>query len=387
MKPGASLWHLYGFPLLLIAACMLTAVGLFRAGATDFLTFTQSGRQLLAGGDAYFPFVPHRGPNLNPPWIVMLMAPLSALPYRAGLAVWSAISLVCLMASAILIARTIAPGQSVAIACAVLVTQAAFSNLGLGQVAWPLMLLMTMAWRADRSDRPVACGLALGLAAAWKPFLLVFLPYLVWRRAWRTLLAMTVAMALTIVVGLFGVGVSGYRSWFAALQLVQWEGLPLNASVRAVLTRILMVSEMTELRTTPIVVAPAWRDVAWLAVSSVIAAVTVIRIMVKREIDRAWAGLGLMALLISPLGWVHYVPVVTGPVLAVLLAAGRPTFRLAIAGWLLLCVPFMWLKSTAFGPWLTATVASSYAWGVLILLAAVLASRSSSVPNQPSASV
>jgi hypothetical protein len=170
---GRSFWNLYGLPLVMVAASIVTIVAVARrpdAGATDFKTFYQSSRQYLAGTDPYVPFDPNRGPNLNPPWVVAVMAQLGRAPLPVAAGVWWAVSFVCLFAAIALIARAVAPGHAVAIASSVLVTQAAYANLRLGQVAWPLMLLLTGAWLADRSRRPVLCGVLVGAAAAWKPF-------------------------------------------------------------------------------------------------------------------------------------------------------------------------------------------------------------------------
>jgi alpha-1,2-mannosyltransferase len=282
------------------------------------------------------------------------------------------VSFVCLFVAIALIARAVAPGHAVAIASSVLVTQAAYANLRLGQVAWPLMLLLTGAWLADRSRRPVLCGVLVGAAAAWKPFLLVFAPYLLWRREWRALAAMTATIAVTVLAGLLAVGVAGYESWLASLRLVGWAGHPLNASLRGLLTRGLTVPTLIEQPTTPVIAAPAWLDPAWLVASAVVIAVGVRQIVVTRSVDVAWATLTLSALLVSPLGWVHYVPIATGPLVAVLVA-GRPgAMQLAAVGVALLCVPFAWLKATIFGPALTLTFASSYTWGLLLLLASTI---------------
>ena len=372
---GRSFWNLYGLPLAMVAASIVTIVAVARrpdAGATDFKTFYQSSRQYLAGTDPYVPFDPNRGPNLNPPWVVAVMAQLGRTPLPVAAGVWWAVSFVCLFAAIALIARAVAPGHAVAIASSVLVTQAAYANLRLGQVAWPLMLLLTGAWLADRSRRPVLCGVLVGAAAAWKPFLLVFAPYLLWRREWRAFAAMTATIAVTVLAGLLAVGVAGYESWLASLRLVGWAGHPLNASLRGLLTRGLTVPTLTEQPTSPVIVAPAWLDPAWLVAVAAVIAVGVRQIVVTRSVDVAWATLTLSALLVSPLGWVHYVPIATGPLVAVLVA-GRPgAMQLAAVGVALLCVPFAWLKATIFGPALTLTFASSYTWGLLLLLASTI---------------
>lgn len=383
-----SLWDIYGAPLVLVAACIVTIVAVARrpdAGTTDFRTFYQSGHQYLANTDPYVPFDPERGPNLNPPWVVAIMAQLCRAPLPVAVAVWWAFSFVCLFGAIALIARAVAPGQAVALASLVLVTQAAYSNLRLGQVAWPLMLLMTAAWLADRSRRPLLCGVLLGIAASWKPFLLVFVPYLIWRREWRALVAMTGTAVVTGVIGLVAVGVGGYQSWFASLRLVGWAGHPLNASLRGMISRALAMPALLEQHTTPIVSAPQWLDAVWVAISMIVSAITIVRVVVRHDIDVGWAGLALLALLVSPLGWVHYVPIATGPLVAAVLDGRRRALRPAVVGWLLLCVPFAWLKGATFGPLLTLTVASSYGWGTLLLLAAAL--RSAKSGRSASASV
>src|ERR1044071_2430635 len=149
----ASLWTLYGAPLLLIAAAIVTTMALLQSGATDYRTFIQSGRQWLGGGGPDFSFVPARGPNLNPPWVTVLMSPFSRLSYATGLLAWSFLGLFCLVAASAVIAKAVFPGQAGTILCAILVTQTSFVNLGLGQVASPLMLLVTLAWLADRAGR------------------------------------------------------------------------------------------------------------------------------------------------------------------------------------------------------------------------------------------
>jgi alpha-1,2-mannosyltransferase len=368
-------WRDYGLPIVMVAAAIVTLVAVARrpdAGTTDFKTFYESSRQYLAHTDPYVPYDANRGPNLNPPWVVALMAQLCRAPLPVAAGLWWVFSFVCFFTAIVLIARAAAPGHAVAIASCVLVTQAAYANLRLGQVAWPLMLFITGAWLADRSRRPVLCGVLIGAAAAWKPFLLVFAPYLLWRREWRAFSAMMATIGVTVVAGLLAVGVGGYSSWLAVLRLVGWAGHPLNASLRGLLTRLLTVPTLSEQPTTPVIVAPEWLDPAWFIAAAVVIAVGARQIVVMRSVDVAWAALTLIALLVSPLGWIHYVPLATGPLVAVLVVGRSDAMRLAAVGVALLCVPFAWLKATTFGPALTLTFASSYTWGLLLLLASTI---------------
>ena len=352
----------YGAPLLLVAACFAMALAVAPqpgSTTTDFLIFHQSGHQFLNGADPYFPFVAHRGPNLNPPWVVAMMAPLSMAALSTAVVVWWVISFACFFASMALIAHTLRQLDIVALASAVLVTQAAFANVRLGQVAWPIMLLITAAWHAQRRGRAVRCGACLGMAVSWKPFLLVFIALLVWQRQWRG-----VVTAVAVAVGLFALGwfiagSSTFRSWLAVLQLVGWEELLLNTSGRALIGRALTLPSLIEAHTTPLIVAPRYVPAAWSVIIGLLCGAAAVRLSRTGNVDVAWAALGLLALLVSPIGWVHYVPIVSGPLAGALLADRSTRYGVAIVGWSVLCIPYEWLKGATFGPLLTVTVASS----------------------------
>jgi hypothetical protein len=208
-----------------------------------------------------------------------------------GGGLWWAVSFVCFFAAIFLIARAVAPGHAVAIASCVLVTQAAYANLRLGQVAWPLMLLLTGAWLADRSRRPMLCGVLIGAAAAWKPFLLVFAPYLLWAPGVARDRHHDGNHRCDYPHWAAGRWPAGYESWLASLRSVGWAGHPLNASLRGLLTRGLTMPTLTEQPTTPLIVAPAWLEPAWLAAAAAAIAVGVKQIVVARNVDAAWATL------------------------------------------------------------------------------------------------
>jgi hypothetical protein len=372
MKRSRSFWDAYGFPLVFIGACIVTAVA-FRgqpgSSTSDFLAFYQSGRQFLAGTDPYVPFNVWHGPNLNPPWIVLLMSQLCRAPLPVAVSLWWAFSFACLFTTMILIAKAVAPGQTVAIVSAVLLTQAAYSNIRLGQVAWPVMLLVTIAWRADRSGRPALCGFVLGLAVSWKPFLLLFVPYLFWRRAWLALSALLVSVGTTVGIGFLAVGATGMASWLAALRYIGWEGHLLNGSLAGFVYRAYRMWQSSPTAVTS-------RYIVWIALGGALAVVTAWRIATIRSVDMAWASIALLALLLSPLGWVHYVPIAAGPLSAMVADAPRVARRLGIAGWLLVCNPLAWMLPTnESGPGMLLTIGSSYMWGISLLLASVLVTR------------
>ena len=67
----------------------------------------------------------------------------------------------------------------------------------------------------------------------------------------------------------------------------------------------------------------------------------------------------------SPLGWMYYIPLLIPP-LAATVPSLRHLFPIILAG-AILWVPSSVLARNHFGPLATATVASPYTWGLLLL--------------------
>ena len=89
---------------------------------------------------------------------------------------------------------------------------------------------------AARRTRP---GAWLGLAAAMKPFLLLFAPYCAIRRDTRALAALLAAAGALLAIGLIVFGPGAYREWVEQLPRVTWATHYMNASVFAVAERVL----------------------------------------------------------------------------------------------------------------------------------------------------
>jgi glycosyl transferase family 87 len=373
---------------------------------SDFGKLHASARAHLAGRDMYdlgpSTLSPVRGMtgevlhyiqflNLNPPHFHLILLPLAPLPARWALVVWVLASLLCLALSLRLIAResgiTLTPWRLRLALLALL----GFAGMGAvavtGQVSFVLLLPVTLAWIRARRGNWVEAGLYLGLAMSIKPFLALFLPYLVLRRRF-------VALATTVGVGsaafLVGLGVFGWeahRSWIKGLSAVSWEWVAMNASVLGYLRRVLAPSAYY----VPALDAPGLIGPLWLILSGAIGIVSLAVAATdvgERAVDRAFGLLLLAALLISPLGWTYYWWFALGPMVAVVASwwgqDSRPERQPASIAerWrralLLAAVPgLIWpLPATiAFQPsaWATAFPGSAYFWATLALWAALIA--------------
>ena len=221
----------------------------------------------------------------------------------------------------------------------------------------------------------VAAGVWLGLAAAMKPFLLVFLAYFALRRKCRALAAMVLAIIAVFAVGVTFFGVAAYAEWLAQLPRIAWSAHYFNASFVGVLQRSVGRSAYGVFIDASHLVLPVAA-----AVSCAIGLVTfrVLRRARSTRVDGDWAALLMAALLISPLGWNYYLWMALWPA-AGLIAAERPWRHpraadlwlvVGLAGWL------WWGKMTLWGqphPLATLTFGSMYFWALLCLWAWTLA--------------
>jgi hypothetical protein len=243
-----------------------------------------------------------------------------------------------------------------------------------GEMSLLLLLPFTGAWIAARRGRWTAAGALLGACLSVKLFFLVFIAWLVAARAWKGVAAAVTASACCAALGAAVYGVGAYADWLHGLSRVAWWWLPMNVSLRGLAERLLHAGPPYA----SVFAAPHLAWPLWLALAGVAAAVTAWRTWPGRgtpDVDRLFAVLLLAALLVSPLGWVYYLPLLTGPLLALVvrrdLWRGPAGAALALAGLVLLYVPMEVTEKGQPSALATVTLASAHGWGVLLLWSAL----------------
>ncbi len=349
----------------------------------DFGVFLTSARHDLAGRSLYAPLYLRLAPsgpatavlNLNLPHTMLLVWPLAHLPDRAALAVWLGVGL--MLGAGVSLASLRALGWRIRLLPALIVIlylvawapSAAYTMTA--QISFFIMAPVCAAWLAHRRGDSTRSGLWLGLAAAMKPFLLIFLPYFVVRGDRRALTAMLGVLAACVAVGMAVFGSGAYVEWLGQLPRINWSAHFLNASIMGVLERAIGRSSFAVIARAPALVVPVTAGLAL-----IVGLVTLTRVASWRpepvRSDGDWAALLLAALLMSPLGWNYYVWIAVWPT-AALLAHHAPWRQPArwdlwllpgLGGWL------WWGKMTAWGqPHVlgTLTAASLYFWALLAL--------------------
>jgi hypothetical protein len=373
--------------LVLTAAVLLGHAGVFRdtidRDAQDFGIFLTSARHDLAGRSLYAPTrlriatrgYPTAPLNLNLPHTMLLVWPLARLSDAAALAVWLGVGLALGLAASVASVRALGwrlrllPSLLVVLYLVAWAPSAAFTLTA--QISFFVMAPVCAAWLAYRSGHGTRAGAWLGLAAAIKPFLLLFVPYLLVRRDRRALVAMLGVTGACVAAGVVVYGPRAYAEWLAQLPRIAWSAHYFNASILGALTRAIGRSNYAVVTYAPALVLPLATCLAL-----VVGAVTLTRIARPRpepaRTDGDWAALLLAALLMSPLGWNYYLWIAVWPV-AALLASRAPWRRPALgdlwllpglAGWLWWGRMTEWGQPHALG---TITAASLYFWALLSL--------------------
>jgi hypothetical protein len=391
-----SWWDLWRPPIVGVAAVILAAVGaavltgqwriwrttVDETSAQDFGIFYASARSFLDGGSLYAPIpAPRRFPshsgqlNLNLPHTNLFFLPLGLLSRTTALGVWSVASLLAFLWSTWRSVRalgwSLAPLGWLALVVYLVAWGPAAAFTLTVQLNFLLMLPVTAAWLAARRGASITTGAWLGFAAAMKPFLLVFAPFLALRRDLRGLRTLVIAAGAMVTVGLVVFGASAYREWAEQLSRVTWATHYMNASVFAVTERVLGSTTIAGLGASPVVKALVL-GFAITAVLSLTLAVAPRTPADEEGTDRAWAVLLLGALLVSPLGWVYYLWIALWPVAAVIGHAQPWVRRLprdlllvpGLAGWLWFRRTAMWGQPSVLA---SATFASMYFWALLAL--------------------
>jgi hypothetical protein len=320
-SPTKTVGSSVGSPLT-VAALVSGAIQLawwlihFNPPVVDFPIFYGTAKAMLAGTRPAYPGFPAwpGGPiiyALNAPHIYLFVAPFTALPLEPARWLWRGLTLACLggaaaMSGVRLRARWVAAflwcgGGTVLLLIA-------------GQVGGLLALGMAIVCVAG----PLLSGAALGFLVTFKPFLGLVLLLWLYERRWRRLAGLALGAAVSLLAGVLWVGVEPYREWVALLAYHAPEFNELNASWPAFVARVFGSSPVA----------------LWLGVSA-IAAATAWAVRRTEQADRRLLIVLLASILLSPVGWAHYLWLTMVPLLWWLNDGGR----FPAIGWLLWIPP------------------------------------------------
>lgn len=351
---------------------VLGAIALIPDRGGDFAMIYRSTTAWMQGLPPYeSPGTPTT--NLNHPLIWLLVLPFTSVPESVAFILWTAISLGLFAAAAAMVSR-VARTRPLDIAVLVLASTAASFELALGQIAFALMVPLLGAWWFDRDGREVPAGACIGLLCVLKPFFGLLALMFAWRRQWRALGACVVAALLTLVVGWLLAGTDGYRAWIANLRGVTWTWHIFNGSVWGAASRLFTEQQVPIAAAwTPLVISPLLAGIT-AALGIAVIVFVLWRGLRRADVDERYALISLACLLLSPLGWVYYLPACFAPIVVTL--ARRPSVGLWGVGALAMCpYPVLVNRQYSLLATLTAGQISFIVTGGLFLLVATAAGQ------------
>ena len=367
----------------------------------DFGKFYYSARYFLDGTDMYapspgttLPFVDggtHQYLNMNPPHFHLLILPFARLDPNTAFALWSLLGLAGLMWTVWLVTRELRLRWTVANSLWAVLGFVACSStsaiVATGQLTFHILPLVTLAWIAARHQAWLRAGLLLGVLAGIKPNLGLFGLCLLAIGQWRAVAAMVSTAAASFGLGLLIFGWDAHVKWIGALRSIDWIWAPMNGSLAALVARTFEGGALIP----PFMDAPQFVGPATAMACAAVVVVSLWQLARNRHrglVDHLFAIALLGAQLVSPLGWIYYLWLAAGPLVAIWMSArARPSRIRDIALWLAvpgLLFPLPLFSVFAGGFW-QPTIRSIYTWTMLWLWLAVVldAGRTTSSPSCP----
>ena len=161
------------------------------------------------------------GTFISPPPLAWLFGPLVAFPEPVAYVIWTLVSLAALVWTWYVAApyRGLAKLSLLLMAVALWPVMQAFYY---GQPAVPILGLVATAWWLMRRDRAIVAGVALALATAFKPQVMVMIPVaLLVTGRWRVVAGWAGGCAVLAVASALALGSTGLASYLEALKLVE----------------------------------------------------------------------------------------------------------------------------------------------------------------------
>ncbi|MFZ0889021.1 MAG: glycosyltransferase family 87 protein [Candidatus Binataceae bacterium] len=285
------------------------------------------------------------------PAFVMLLSPMAAFKVHTAYWIWLAIQIAALALAIAMLARRIRPPPSadimVAIVALALLFPQVHATLYEAQFTFILLLILAAAWVLDRNGRPAIAGLMLALAALLKIYPATMGGLFLFRRRFRPI----VWAAIFAVLGILATGLGNWREYFVfgvpVFNTPHWLAQP-----RAVAIWCNVYSALLKLRGG---VAPSGFGLPAMGLTAILdlaviagAAAVTLNAPDDPETDGLCFGLWLaVALLISPVTWLHELPLL----LPLYLFAGALMLRGRIdqrAGFWLLAIGLIGFVATYF---------------------------------------
>jgi hypothetical protein len=310
-----------------------------------------------------------------PPFFILILEPLSWLPFAAAFWLWSILNLVLLLVAVQLLVSGLGTFQRRVFFGAAALLYAPVTDAVYWSQAEPVILfLLAISMRALEDGRSRRCGIAIGLAALCKVHPIFLLGYFLLSRRWVTVAyaAMTVLAGIVLSVAAFGM------EYQIAFLRAAWSYggdlfLPytMNVSLDAMSSRVvsLFAGHESEGQIARLSLA--------ILLKCLLAALTVWATLIarRRGVDRLAFGLWVAAVvLLTPVIWLHHLINLLIPLAQLTQASNtnRIAFRVGALSYCFaeLALPVHWVRAYM---WPAYALSTQFAIGSATLAAVLFA--------------
>ncbi len=323
--------------LLLILSCLGLGYGYYyelkplsyNIPITDYGKFYQANRCFYTGKQIYSATIVHQrtkphlkklAVSLNPPFFTILTAFLGRLSYHLSFYTWSLMSLGCGIISLFIISKTLFPNTNLLHHLinlfAFFIYFPTFSCLHYGQITLFLLLFLTLAWYAARQKKIQLASILLGIATNIKLFVALFAVYFFMQKQWRALIVFISTIVLCAILALVCTGPAAYSHYYQALSTIKWFSSSWNVSLYGFLVRLFGgLAEGNH----AVLSAPRYVLTSIFSLGSISILMLLglsLRIQTSIEpisTDLKFSAILIAMLLLSPLGWLYYFPLLLIP--------------------------------------------------------------------------
>lgn len=256
--------------------------------------------------------------NLASPFFILLFLPFALVKSKTAFIVWSYLNLAMCLASLRIILHEYQLFTSESLLgrfCLLLgfICYPIYSNTLFGQVGALLLFLLTISWYSWRQQHRSKLGFYLGIASLIKPFFGLFGLLFLLQKNWRGMTSYTMTFLLGLLLSTLIFGKSIYLTYFHILQQAHWYTSSLNFSLLGFYSRVFGIAHETNQAYWPI----AHLSIILTALSSLLLLVGLYRLQRKTVATSAnelvFGYTSISMLLISPLCWQYYLPLLILP--------------------------------------------------------------------------
>lgn len=291
----------------------------------DFPSFYASSQALQHGHNpymvltAYFlPDTPKLPGNLNPPLFLFLFSPLSRLNYETALSIWMLMSLIMGLLGILIIikmafSRPFIKQYWIYLLSMGFLFYAMIVNTGIAQIGTPLLFFIMAGYLCYKYQQDTLAGLLWGFIIAIKffPALLFFL--VLSEKRYRVFVVMILTFIILSIVPWIAYGAILNEYYFAMLQRVLWYGDSWNASLYGFIFRCWVdPHSWVDLKIRPSNLYIVKTVYAALFSLALIGYWYLLKKKSKNTHQTFCITLTVM-LLLSPLGWLYYCPLLLLP--------------------------------------------------------------------------